>query len=69
MLQTDAHNPNIKEQDKMKFTSFQKTARGINDGENIPEDQLLGYYNRIKAKPLAIRQQQKAADDAEEARK
>jgi len=60
MLQTDAHNPQIKEQDRMKFPSFVKTARGINDGENLSEEELLGYYNRVKQTPLAMKDSERA---------
>lgn len=36
MLQTDLHNPQVL--DKMKLTDFSKLARGINDGEDLPQD-------------------------------
>ena len=54
MLQTDAHSQNIKEKDRMKLHAFIKLARGINDGENLPEDELTGYYERILETPLGI---------------
>ena len=54
MLQTDAHNPHIKEKDRMKLPSFIKLAKGINDGEDLPEEELIGFYNRILETPLGI---------------
>lgn len=35
ILQTDLHNPQITE--KIKFPSFMKIAKGINDGEDLPQ--------------------------------
>lgn len=67
MLQTDAHNPQIKEQDRMKFPSFVKTAKGINDGENLPEEELQGFYNRIVKTPLALVDSEKNKKMAAEA--
>ena len=52
MLQTDLHNPQVK--DKMKPSEFMKLARGINDGEDLPIDYMTGLYNRIQKEPLAL---------------
>jgi len=54
MLQTDAHSTQIKEQDKMTLVSFSRMVRGINDGEDLPAEELTGYYNRILENPLAL---------------
>ncbi len=64
MLQTDAHNPQIKEQDRMKFTQFVKTAKGINDGESLSEEELQGYYNRIVKTPLAMKEAERVKKNA-----
>ncbi len=66
MLQTDAHNPQIKEQDRMKLSQFIRTAKGINDGENLPEDELVGFYNRIVKTPLAMQDAEKAKKNIQE---
>jgi brefeldin A-inhibited guanine nucleotide-exchange protein len=60
MLQSDAHNPQIKEQDRMKLPSFIKTARGINDGENLTEEELVGFYTRVCKAPLAMKDADRA---------
>ncbi len=59
MLQTDAHNPQIKKEERMKLDQFIKLARGINDGMDLPPEELTGYYNRIQEKPLAVREEAK----------
>ena len=60
MLQTDAHSATIKEKDKMKLADFIKLARGINDGDNLPPEELVGFYNRILENPLALHAAAKA---------
>lgn len=52
MLQTDLHNPQVK--DKMKLTEFSKLAKGIHDNEDLSQEYLVGLYNRIQKEPLAI---------------
>ena len=52
MLQTDAHNPQVKE--KMKLQDFTKLARGLNDDVELSVELLSGYYNRILKSPLAL---------------
>lgn len=54
ILQTDLHNPQVKE--KMKFQDFLKMTRGINDGNDLPPDYLRILYNSINEKPLAKHQ-------------
>ena len=62
MLQTDAHNPQVKKEDKMRLEQFIKLARGINDGKDLPPAELTGFYQRIQEKPLAIRDDSKKVD-------
>jgi len=59
MLQTDAHNPQIKKEERMKLDQFIKLARGINEGTDLPPEELTGFYNRIQEKPLAVREEAK----------
>ncbi|KAL5014018.1 hypothetical protein ScPMuIL_008288 [Solemya velum] len=49
MLNTDSHNSNIKPERKMKAEDFIKNLRGIDDGEDVDRDMLMGIYDRIKA--------------------
>jgi len=46
MLNTDLHNPQVKK--KMSKEEFLKNNRGINEGENLPNDFLADLYERIK---------------------
>lgn len=47
MLNTDAHNPAIKKQNKMTKKQFIANNSGINDGENFPEKFLSDLYDKI----------------------
>ncbi|CAD8122619.1 unnamed protein product [Paramecium sonneborni] len=57
MLQTDLHNPSVAE--KMRLSDFQKLARSINDGDDLPSDYLTQTYNSILKQPLAVREKEK----------
>lgn len=46
MLNTSLHNPNVR--DKPPFERFVSMNRGINDGSDLPEDQL-----RVRGRGLA----------------
>ncbi|XP_064604385.1 IQ motif and SEC7 domain-containing protein 1-like isoform X3 [Liolophura sinensis] len=48
MLNTDLHNSNIKPERKMKLEDFIKNLRGIDNGEDVDRDILVGIYERIK---------------------
>ncbi|KAG2437305.1 hypothetical protein HXX76_005962 [Chlamydomonas incerta] len=45
MLNTDAHNPQVK--NKMSKAAFLKNNRGINDGADLPEAFMGALYDRI----------------------
>jgi len=60
MLQTDAHNPHIKPEDKMKLANFINLARGVNDGSNLSPEELTGFYNRIISNPLGLHEADRA---------
>lgn len=47
MLHTDAHNPNIKEERRMTVEAFKKNVRGINDGQDLPDDYIRMLYDNI----------------------
>ena len=44
MLNTDAHNPQVK--NKMTCDGFLRNNRGINDGSDLPEDFMRALYQR-----------------------
>ncbi|CAK70017.1 unnamed protein product (macronuclear) [Paramecium tetraurelia] len=65
MLQTDLHNE--KNLDKMTLAQFTNLAKGINDGENLPQEMLQGFYLRIQKTPLALHAKEQARRALEQA--
>mmetsp|Transcript_13530 Transcript_13530/g.18710 ORF Transcript_13530/g.18710 Transcript_13530/m.18710 type:complete len:849 (-) Transcript_13530:52-2598(-) len=47
MLNTDAHNPNIKPENKMNKEQFVTNNRGINNGKDLPREYLEALYDKI----------------------
>ena len=63
MLQTDLHNPSIKEERKMTVESFISNNRGIGEnGSSLPDDFLTAIYNRIKDRPFSLKEDDAARD-------
>ncbi|CAI5746995.1 unnamed protein product [Peronospora destructor] len=56
MLQTDLHNPSIAEEKKMDKAGFLRNNRGINDGKDLPEDYMGAIFDRIKAAPISLKE-------------
>ncbi|KAG1706255.1 hypothetical protein DVH05_001403 [Phytophthora capsici] len=56
MLQTDLHNPSIAEEKKMDKAGFLRNNRGINDGKDLPEDYMGAIFDRIKATPISLKE-------------
>ncbi|XP_051517030.1 IQ motif and SEC7 domain-containing protein 1-like isoform X2 [Myxocyprinus asiaticus] len=52
LLNTDMYSPNVKMERKMKLEDFIKNLRGVDDGEDIPREMLVGIYERIQKKEL-----------------
>ncbi|XP_058619013.1 IQ motif and SEC7 domain-containing protein 1-like isoform X3 [Onychostoma macrolepis] len=52
LLNTDMYSPNVKMERKMKLEDFVKNLRGVDDGEDIPREMLVGIYERIQKKEL-----------------
>ncbi|XP_072512451.1 IQ motif and Sec7 domain ArfGEF 1a isoform X10 [Salminus brasiliensis] len=52
LLNTDMYSPNVKPERKMKLEDFVKNLRGVDDGEDIPREMLIGIYERIRQKEL-----------------
>uniref|UniRef100_A0A8D0D5A3 IQ motif and Sec7 domain ArfGEF 2 n=1 Tax=Sander lucioperca TaxID=283035 RepID=A0A8D0D5A3_SANLU len=48
LLNTDMYSPNIKAERKMKLEDFIKNLRGVDNGQDIPRDLLVGIYQRIQ---------------------
>uniref|UniRef100_A0A8C9S3F3 IQ motif and Sec7 domain ArfGEF 1 n=1 Tax=Scleropages formosus TaxID=113540 RepID=A0A8C9S3F3_SCLFO len=52
LLNTDMYSPNVKPERKMKLEDFVKNLRGVDDGEDIPREMLIGIYERIQKREL-----------------
>ncbi|KAJ8613885.1 hypothetical protein CTAYLR_008690 [Chrysophaeum taylorii] len=52
MLQTDLHNPAIKDEKRMTVEDFLRNNRGINAGEDLPEEFVRSVYEAIKSLPI-----------------
>ncbi|KAB0404451.1 hypothetical protein E2I00_018385 [Balaenoptera physalus] len=46
------HNPNVR--DRPPFERFVSMNRGINDGSDLPEEQLRNLFDSIKSEPFSI---------------
>ena len=63
MLNTDLHNPSIKPERRMTVDSFIRNNRGIGEnGSDLPEDFLVGIFNRIKASPFSLKEDDAARE-------
>jgi len=62
MLNTDLHNPSIKEERKMTKDGFIRNNRGISDGQDLPEEMLIEIFDRIKENQISLKED----DDARE---
>nr|XP_033777296.1 IQ motif and SEC7 domain-containing protein 2 isoform X2 [Geotrypetes seraphini] len=52
LLNTDMYSPSVKPERKMKLDDFIKNLRGVDNGEDIPRDLLVGIYQRIQSREL-----------------
>ncbi|KAM7317343.1 hypothetical protein ACRRTK_023645 [Alexandromys fortis] len=52
MLNTGLHNPNVR--DRPPFERFVSMNRGINNGSDLPEEQLRNLFDSIKSEPFSI---------------
>jgi brefeldin A-inhibited guanine nucleotide-exchange protein len=53
MLNTDAHNPQVKR--RMTRADFVKNNRGINDGSDLPEDFLSRIFDEIHSNEIRMK--------------
>lgn len=54
MLNTDLHNPTIKEENRMTCQQFLRNNRGINGGDDLPDDFLQTLYKQIKEDQIQV---------------
>jgi len=56
MLNTDLHNPNMKDEKRMTLEQFIRNNRGINDGADLPIEFLTDLYYEIKNDEIQVNQ-------------
>lgn len=66
MLNTDLHNPAIKEERRMTKQGFVRNNSGICDGHDLPEEVLTGIFDRIKEDPISLKEDDEARQKAGE---
>lgn len=54
MLNTDQHSIKLAKAKRMTPEDFIKNNRGINDGQDLPEDYLTGIYDEIKSNEIVL---------------
>ena len=64
MLNTDLHNPAIKEERRMTKEGFIRNNRGICDGKDLPEELLASIFDRIKKNPISLKEDDEARERA-----
>lgn len=57
MLNTDLHNPGLKEEKRMKIPDFIRNNRGLNDDKDFPEEFLTELYEEIKSNQLQVQKE------------
>ena len=65
MLNTDLHNPAIKEERRMTKEGFIRNNRGICDGQDLPEEMLTSIFDRIKVDPISLKEDDEARERVE----
>ncbi|KAK9733490.1 hypothetical protein RND81_04G071100 [Saponaria officinalis] len=53
LLNTDAHNPMVK--NKMSAEDFIRNNRGINDGKDLPEEYMRSLYEQITKNEIKLK--------------
>lgn len=56
MLNTDLHNPSVREDKKMTKEDFIRNNRGISAGSDLREQFLIDIYERIKKSPISLKE-------------
>ena len=54
MLNTDQHNPNLKDQKRMTYNDFAKNLRGVNGKQDFSPDYLQNIYDSIKTNEIIL---------------
>ncbi|GMH66539.1 hypothetical protein TrST_g737 [Triparma strigata] len=56
MLNTDLHNPNMEDEKRMTVEDFVRNNRGIDGGDDLDRDFLVGLYHDIKGEEIQVQQ-------------
>jgi len=62
MLNTDLHNPSIKDDRRMTKEGFIRNNRGIADGGDLPEELLTSIFDRIQASQISLKEDDEARE-------
>ncbi|KAF2459147.1 cytohesin-2 [Lineolata rhizophorae] len=54
MLNTDQHNPNLKNQKRMSYEDFARNLRGVNGGKDFEPEYLQQIYDSIKTREIIL---------------
>jgi len=57
ILNTDLHNPNLRNDRRMTLEQFVRNNRGINNGVDFPEEFLSELYTQIKEQEIQVRKE------------
>lgn len=57
ILNTDLHNPNLRDERRMTLEQFLRNNRGINGGEDFPVDFMTELYTQIKEQEIQVRKE------------
>jgi len=56
LLNTDLHNRNLPQKEKMRLEDFVRNNRGINGGQDLPRKLLTGLYHSIKRHEMRMKE-------------
>jgi brefeldin A-inhibited guanine nucleotide-exchange protein len=68
MLNTDLHNPAIKEERRMTKEGFLRNNSGICDGKDLPAEVLNSIFDRIKMDPISLKEDDDLRDKESESK-
>ena len=63
-LHTDLHDPAIREDRRMTFSSFIRMSSGICEGGDFPEKMLAEIFEQIKNDPISLKEDDNARKSA-----
>jgi len=67
MLNTDQHNPNIKQQSRMTLAQFARNLKGVNGKNDFQAEYLEDIYNTIKTREIMLAEEHDNSDSFNQA--